>query len=286
MNYRNVLFIDLFKNCSDLRPTILLTFARMNKGYILIVLVLFTSICFSQKEDDKSVKKEKFPSFFGVQFKPLFPTDFITASELSLKGNELNADYKQKFGFSFGGTVRVGLSKVVNLETGLNFIQRRYHIDYSILSPTVDINASSDFGIIAYDLPVNALFYIKMGKGFYANASLGVSVGYLPSDVWKKEPINAKERFQHEGRRLNKVFGEVNANVGFEYRTKKSGSFYLGSSIKVPFKQLYNIAAVYYADGYTEVLHGKISGSYITLDIRYYFQNSGERSKLRGPIEQ
>lgn len=254
----------------------------------LLLFCLFLNVVNAQdkSKDNPNKTKERFPSFFGIQFKPLFATDFITTSQLSLKGNEINANYRQKFGYSFGGTVRIGLTKIINLETGINFVQRKYDINYSIHSATVQLDTSAQFGIIAYNLPINALFYIKLGKGFYANGSLGASVGILPTDVWVKNPINAHERFQHEGRRVTKVFGEMNANVGFEYRAKKIGSFYLGASIAMPFRPLYNIDATYFANGYQEVLYGKISGSYITLDIRYYFQNNGEKNRLRGPIEQ
>lgn len=254
------------------------------KYWLLIFSCVISIGVLAQKS--KSTKKERFPSYFGLQFKPIFATNFITASELNLKGSELTADYQQKFGFSFGGTVRVGLSKIVNLETGLNFVQRNYDIDFSINSSTTQLNAQTQFRIIAYDIPVNALFYIKLSDKFYMNASMGASLGYLPSNVWKTYVINSVEKFQHEGRRFGKFFGEANANIGFEFRTQKIGFFYLGASVKMPFKPIFQIAAAYYKAGSTEVLYGNVSGSYLTLDLRYYFKNNGEKNKLRGPIEQ
>ncbi len=260
--------------------------------YWIIIFSIF--ICFgsfgqSSKSKSKSYddeKKERFPSYFGLQFKPIFSTNFITSSQLKLRGSELSADYHQQFGFSFGGTVRVGLSKIINLETGLNFVQRNYSIDFTIHSPTMQTSAQTTFRVVAYDIPVNALFYIKLSEKFYMNASLGASLAYLPSNVWKTYVINSFEKFQHEGRRFSKFYGEVNANVGFEYRTKKMGFFYIGASIKVPFKPIFQIAAAYERSGYTQVLTGNVSGSYLTADIRYYFKNNGEKNRLRGPIEQ
>lgn len=253
----------------------------MKKLWLIIFLVAFSSEAFSQKNS-----KERFPSYFGLQFKPLFSTNFLTASELNLKGDVHSANYSQQFGYSFGGNVRVGLSKIVNLETGLNFVQRNYGIDFSIYSPLTQLDASTSFRIISYDLPVNALFYIKLSEKFYMNASMGFSLGYLPTNVWKTYVINSFEKFVHEGRRFSKFYFEANANVGFEFRTQKAGFFYLGASIKMPFKPIFQIAAAYEVQGYANVLYGNVSGSYLTLDLRYYFKNNGEKNKLRGPIEQ
>lgn len=261
------------------------------KYIILTLSILISLFSFSQKakhsnKDNSDTKKERFPSYFGLQFKPLFSTNFISASKLDLTGTELTAKYHQQFGFSFGGTVRVGLHKIVNLETGLNFVQRNYGIDFNIHSPITQFSAKTEFRIIAYDIPVNALFYIKLTDKFYMNASIGASLGYLPSNVWKTYIINSFEAFHHEGRRFSKFFGEANGNVGFEYRTKKQGFFYLGASFKMPFKPIFQIAAAYERPGNKQVLLGNVSGSYLTLDFRYYFKNNGEKNKLRGPIEQ
>lgn len=261
------------------------------KYLILLFSFLICFSSFSQKtkkthKDNSDIKKERFPSYFGLQFKPLFATNFISASKLDLTGTELTAKYKQQFGFSFGGTVRVGLHKIVNLETGLNFVQRNYGINFDIHSPITQLSAKTEFRVIAYDVPVNALFYIKLSEKFYMNASIGASIGYLPSNVWKTYIINSFEAFQHEGRRYSKFYGEANGNVGFEFRTPKMGFFYLGASIKMPFKPIFQIAAAYQRPGSTQVLLGNVSGSYLTLDFRYYFKNNGEKNKLRGPIEQ
>lgn len=258
-----------------------------------LLLLLFTLSIghrgYGQNDNnDRILGKPKYLSYFGLQFKPLFATNFITASQLKLIGNELTADYRQKFGFTFGGNVRVGLSKVVNLETGLNFVQRNYDINFDVHSVTTNMSAKTQFRIIAYDLPVNALFYIKLSNLFYMNASLGASLGYLPTNVWKTYVINSFEKFSHEGRRFSHFYGAANANVGFEMRTQKIGFFYLGASIQVPFKPIFQIAAAYKRSGHNEVLYGNVSGSYITFDVRYYFKNNNERKSInnRGPIEQ
>ncbi len=255
----------------------------------IVILILSIVIClssFAQKTNNANTKKERFPSYFGLQFKPLFATNFLSASELKLTGTEHTATYKQRFGFSFGGTVRIGLHKIVNLETGLNFVQRNYNIDFTINSPTTQLTAQTDFRIVSYDIPVNALFYIRLSEKFYMNASLGASLGYVPFNVWKPYIINSYEKFQSEGRRSTRFYGEVNGNVGFEYRTPKSGFFYLGASMKVPFRPIFHIAASYETASYKRVETGLMSGSYLTLDLRYYFKNNGEKNRLRGPIEQ
>lgn len=117
---------------------------------------LFEQFC--PKDKQCKYKKERFPSYFGLQFKPLFATNFLSASELKLTGTEHTATYKQRFGFSFGGTVRIGLHKIVNLETGLNFVQRNYNIDFTINSPTTQLTAQTDFRIVSYDIQLMHCF--------------------------------------------------------------------------------------------------------------------------------
>jgi len=271
----------------------------MIRYFTLLLLLCCSLTVFGQKKEKHSrayreyqssrdeVKESKYPSFFGLQFRPIFATNFLTASKLDLKGNELTANYHQLFGYTFGGTIKIGLSKIINLETGLNFVQRNYSIDFSIHSATTNIpDAKTDFRIISYDVPINALFYIKLSDKFYMNASLGASVAYFPTNVWKRYIISSVEKFEHFGNRFSKFYMEANANVGFEYRSKKAGSFYIGASIKVPFKPIFQISAVYTAVDHQERLIGNVSGSYLTADFRYYFPNFGKRGGVKGPIEQ
>ena len=86
---------------------------------------------------------------------------------------------------------------------------------------------------------------------------------------------------------LRKISIDFNANVGFEYRTKKSGFFYLGGSIRVPFSPLFIILTKYQNQGYDLTTIDELNGSYLSIDLKYFFpitRSSGSTFKP-GPIE-
>lgn len=231
-------------------------------------------------------KKEKVPSYFGIQFKPLIPGDFLGKSKLDLNADQLYATFTQKFGYSFGASVRVGLTKLISLETGINQVQRHYNVDFSI--PDSGLYMRNDFGLVNYDIPVNVLFYIQLSDQTFMNASLGGSLVYNPSDVATTGTPGGAHVFNHEGRRISRVAFEINGNVGFELRTEKSGIFYLGGSGRIPLKPIFDVAAVYENKSYRKVAVGSLIGTYLSLDLRYYLPNVKNKGVqfVKGPIEQ
>lgn len=254
------------------------------KSVILSYFLIFSLVGFSQIK----AKKEKVPSYFGLQFKPLIPGDFLGKSKTTIRNGNFSALYKQQLGYSFGGSVRVGITELISIESGINLIQRNYSIDYSY--PDSSLSLTSGFGITNYDIPINALIYIKLSDVFYMNASLGGSVVFNPSNVAKIEYPGGLNQFKHEGRRHGKMGFEFNANIGFELRTEKSGFFYLGASGRIPTQSIYNIAAIYSNTSSSTklVATGGLDGAYLAIDIRYYFpniKNKGVQFKP-GPIEQ
>lgn len=108
------------------------------------------------------------------------------------------------------------------------------------------------------------------------NTSLGASLTAYPSDVKTVNPIGINERFQQEGAYRSKVQGAALANVGWEYRTKSSGTFYLGASYHLPFIPIMTFAMSYEFEGGPMVARDNIRGSFLTLDLRYYFHEKKE----------
>lgn len=254
--------------------------------FFLLSLALPGGVSYLHAQQPRPEKKEKFPSYFGVQLKPLIPGDFLGTSQLKLNDQQFYATFTQKLGYSFGATVRIGITKLISLETGINQVQRNYNIDFSI--PDSNLYAKNDFGIINYDIPVNALFYIQLSEKFFMNASLGGSLVYNPTNVATKLSLDKGNVFIHEGRRYSRTGFETNANFGVELRTEKSGIFYLGISGRVPVKPIFQVAAVYERQSYKRVAFGDMSGTYLSFDIRYYFPNIRNKGpQFRpGPVEQ
>lgn len=252
------------------------------KNFLIITFLLFTGFVFSQSG---SKKKEKFPSYFGIQVRPVFPTRYIGKPETSLTQNEFSTTITQKMGYSFGGTVRAGLTKLLALETGINFTQR--HFDLSMSIADSNVFATNTMSFIQYDVPLNGLVYVQLTDQFYMNASLGVAVTFKPTDVGVLTLPGGSHTFTHTGRTYTKTGFDLNANIGFEFRTEKSGFFYIGGSARVPFKPLFDIIAQYKYQGYKNTIYGTVDGSFLALDFKYFFPNINNKGVQfnDGPIE-
>ena len=252
----------------------------------LILVLLFASCTLATVAQSK---RTKVPSYFGFQIRPVFPTRFIGEPELTLSteaGDSVNVSttLSQKIGYSFGGTVRAGVTKLIAIETGINFTQR--HFDSKMSIPDSNIYGSNDLTFISYDIPVNVLFYIRLAEKWYMNASLGVAMSYSPTDVGTYTAPNGPHEFRHYGLVRKKVNFDLNANVGFEFRTEKSGFFYLGGSGRVPFAPIFDLLFEYTNEGFSRTIVGEVDGSFLSIDFKYFFpviKNKGAQFKP-GPI--
>lgn len=249
----------------------------MKIGFYIIVL-FFSFASFAQEKTDK------LPTYFGVQVRPIFPTKFIGDRTTSLSGEGFETTISQRLGFGFGGTVRANVTKLIAIESGINYTQRYFDLDVAI--PDSNVYGSQTMTFVEYDIPLNALVYIQLSEEIFMNASMGAAISYKPTDTRVQIRPEGKHYFALYG--IRKSIGlDVNANVGFEYRTRKSGFFYIGGSARVPFAPLFKYAAFYNYGANDVLLTGDVDGSFLTLDFKYFFpliKNKGPQFQ-RGPIE-
>ncbi len=255
------------------------------KKSIVFILLMLSFITNAQQ------KKVRVPSYFGLQIRPVFPTQFIGESTTTFSENpdesvKYSSTLTQKIGYSFGGTVRVGFTKLIALETGINYVQRNFDISMSIQDSSIE--AKNDLSFISYNIPINALMYIKLSEKWYANASLGVAVNFKPTDVGVLTKPSGNNEFRHTGVALSKFGFDFNANVGFEFRTEKNGFFYLGGSANVPFAPLFDMIVGYENQGYKSHSIKEVDGSFLSIDFKYFFPNINNKGIQfqEGPIEQ
>ena len=71
------------------------------------------------------------------------------------------------------------------------------------------------------------------------------------------------------------------ANIGWEYRTDKSGYIYLGASYHRPFSHMAKEVILYNGNSRFERVELNLSGNYITVDIRYFFHEDAEKKKRK-----
>jgi len=129
---------------------------------------------------------------------------------------------------------------------------------------------------------VSALFFIRLADKLYMNASAGLSADMFISDI-----RTFSSYFNNYSTRNGVFQSGVLANLGWEYRTAKSGYFYIGASFQRQFLQIYNSSLSYFKNNSTqENVIMKLNGSYLTFDVRYFFNPLPINKKIKKKKEK
>lgn len=258
---------------------------RMQITFFLAVLFVFLlSPTYSQLGE----KKELFPIHFGLQTKVILPSDFLGSVKTSLSNEGFNSNLTQKIGYSYGAIVRADYTKNITVECGINYVQRQFGAEMNYTDSFVNISDTNNLTFINYELPITGIVKIQLSKNIYSLVGLGPSFTFKPTNVALIDLPGGKHLFYHSG--SVKKFGvDLNAQAGFELRTKKSGYFYIGGGVKVPTAYLFNWGGKYGQQGSSESLidFEKVNGAFLSIDLRYYLpniRNSGMQFK-KGPVE-
>lgn len=250
------------------------------KLYALNLLCCFAAFAsFGQQK----VKKERFPSYFGLVVSPVIPTNFIGSKTTSFKDTSglMNVNFQHHWGFTFGAIARFGLTKTISIETGINQVRRNFNVNVQI--PDSSINEDQQLTFVNYDIPINGLIYVQLSDKWFMNGAVGVSITHYPSNVKDSILPGDKERISIEGRRIHRTYFAANAGLGFEYRTEKYGTFYLGGGAKVPFDPVFFGVAIYNKSGNGNKLtaYEPVSAGYFTLDFRYFFPKTKRKDNIK-----
>ncbi|MCB9194817.1 MAG: outer membrane beta-barrel protein [Flavobacteriales bacterium] len=239
----------------------------MNKGLYITIFFLFSLVQFTAQK----TKKEKAEEMkFGLQFKPIIPVNYFGSGPQVLDDSIANLTIAPKMGYSLGMVMRKDFTNLLSLETGINYIRRNYNIDtYEAKRDTSD---HCDFGFVAYQIPVQGLVYIRLSENIYMNTSGGLSVDFYPSHV---QSSGRNSLIQHVSLKRYWMYFSVLANIGFEWRTEKSGGFYLGASFVNPLKNITDTKIDYYYTGTNRHRYNtQLSGTFITIDLKYFIPSS------------
>lgn len=243
-------------------------------SFVLFLLALSPAITYGQWDQEKEAKKKmksqkrnRFPSYFGLQVKPIIPIRMFGTGPETLSKDNFSATVTPLWGYSFGGTIRVGITKRFAIETGLNIVRRNYRTDYAV--PDSNLSSQTTLGVVSYDIPLNLLIYVQMSEKWFMNASYGVSGNFYPSNV-RTDDNGYPNMFSTEGLRMSWIRAAMNTNVGVELRTEKAGTFYLGASFQYPFGAIFKIATTYKYKNINKPIYGEMNGTYVTFDIKYF----------------
>jgi hypothetical protein len=233
----------------------------MKKIILPLLTLLMSTITIAQEGEN----------IFGFQFKPIVSNKFIGEYERNFDSlPAFHSQSKQKLGYSFGMVMRHYFTDKIALETGINFTKRRFNLHYEANEGGIVETQDLSVGYINYQIPVSALFFIKLSDVLYMNASGGINFDFYPSAVSASGVIDIDNSFQFRGFRTEWIQFGANANFGFEYRTKHKGAFYLGATYNQPFTSTMQFTMAWERKGANTVIRDYINGSYLTLDFRYF----------------
>lgn len=239
----------------------------MNKKYILYILFsLLVKSAFSQER----------VTTFGIQLKPIIPLQLFDAGKQEVVENNIEYINNPKPGLSFGMVIRQGFTKALSLETGINFLRRNY--DLTINDADSSFKSESSFRLVNYEIPVLALVYVQLNRNMFMNVAGGVSFDIYPTPLF-----TSGEHYSNAVNRNNWIQPSLLANVGWEYRTDKSGYFYFGASLHRPFSKIMKEFVTYKGESgdRREEATFNLTGNYLTLDLRYFFHEEVEKKKKK-----
>lgn len=224
------------------------------KSIFFCILTFYGSLLFAQKGS----------TTLGIQYKPIFPFNFLGTGALTNVKNDVNFSTELVSGFSGGLIIRHAFTNLISVEGGINYVKRKYELKIT----DGDFVGDSKFRIIGYEIPINFMMSTRVSENIYASASLGPSCDMFASSVQTYD-----EYFNHVSYRRQIFMPAINGNLGFEYRTEKSGTIYLGASYHRPFQYIYGDKVRYYNRGKDETIGNFLVGNYLTIDLRYYFHD-------------
>lgn len=216
---------------------------------------------------------------FGIQIKPIIPISFFVDGPNEYTDSIYSGTFSSKTGYSFGMVVRHGFTKTISLETGINYVRRNYDATMAKQTDTALLSDQLEFGFVSYSIPVKGLIFVRLSEQLYMNAAAGVDLNAYASPIFK---LSENRQFQQYAFPRKRFGASVLANLGFEFRTKESGSFYLGASYSRPFGNMASTRSIWQNEitqNHTTI--NELAGQYLTLDLRYFFHEEATKKKRK-----
>jgi len=236
---------------------------------VFLSLWMCASPAFAQLDDD-----DRFAITAGVEFRSLQNFSLFNLDSVVLidPDNNFRGVYELRDGFGFGGVIRLRLTRMWNLESGIYYTRRRYNFRLDDLQS--NFYDETLFRVVAYEIPIKGLVYIQLGEDLYMNVALGVAFNFFASDVIALEQSYNLKGFKPAWVRLG-----VLGNVGFEYRTADHGYFYLGATWHQIPAEIMRTEVNYYREGIPPAARqrGPLDGTYFSIDLRYFIAPKVDR---------
>jgi len=210
---------------------------------------------------------------FGLQVEPLIPSDLIRSNNVKAFAQEVEFSADPLSGFGYGANVSFHFHPKMAIQSGINYLKR----DSKIVSLEPDgFTLDLQYTIDNFEIPLTFNYYIRLGEKLYMDGSLGLSFQFLPGEVKAREFLqNTTGGYIYDFSQLSArnywVMPVFRGGFGFEYRTEKSGSFYVGPVFRL-FSTLYYTQIIYvHNDINISNLVIEPVSDYFSISVRYIF---------------
>ncbi|MBN2669321.1 MAG: outer membrane beta-barrel protein [Bacteroidales bacterium] len=253
----------------------------MIKFYSSIILFALTLNLYSQKrpklgsEHDVDTK-----NLFGLSISPVLAGNTLENNNYNFQSDTIAYSITHKISYSFGAEIRHYFTYRFALNSGIYYTKRNIQADFSSQhSPGYykpDTAYTENLKFVAFEIPLVASGYVRLGKDVYMSINGGFNLNFYPSDI--------KSGYVGMQRLPVKIFGKdyININffqlgftagIGWEYRTKDDGYFYIGTTYQTRIRDMAYLM-FYEQDpvgGNKGDFFTSVSGSYLSINFKYYF---------------
>jgi hypothetical protein len=227
------------------------------------------------------------PNYFGFQYRHILPMQQMQSGSQNFSDSILQTELTPKDGYTFGGVLRYGLTDLISLETGLYYNQRNFSIQSTRTDSMLSVDQRLRF--VQFEIPIQGNIGIQLSRSIYANAALGGAILYKPTSVATYINPSDKHEFRQVGLvDINKKLGfDIRTSIGFEYRNKKAGVFYLGGTAFVQLQPAFVLLSRYQYENFKQAAFGDVNASGFGFDLKYFipYTRPGRLIFQQGPIE-
>jgi len=214
----------------------------------------------------------------GIQLKPMIPSKYFGTGTEDAEVEDLRVNFEPNPGVNFGMVVRKGLTRNWSLESGICMVQRNFTLHYN--HPELPTERQLRFRYICYEIPIQAMVFVKLTDEIFMNASAGFSLDLYPSNVESSTyefRDTVRFDFYQKTYKNNWIQPALLANYGFEWRTPDKGYFYIGASYHRPFQYIGTTRILFERDDDPTTTFVRLGGNYLTADFRYFFHEKPEK---------
>lgn len=267
------------------------------KRIFIFISFLYTFSAFAQEDfSTGNERKQKVYITAAPEVGLVIPTDFGTKNDGFF--NDTMVRFSPNISFRLGMNLRFDFSRLLSLQTGLYYVSRAYTVTGGVTNTERNgfesiMFKSNPIKYTGFEVPIMFLVYVQLGEKWFMNNSAGFSLDFFPSSIAKRVEIAADDYYQIEGGRNSWIRPSFKAAIGFEYRTEKSGYFYLGAQFHRPLLPLFEgITQRQDAVGnskwvekimengkentYYRYTSQSITGTYFAVDFKYFFPNKNK----------